>query len=96
MKRLVRLNPQRGGRLRLSGQRNESHCQNNPIAADGNFSLVGFIFFRTIQMNVHGICSRKNIWLFVGASVKKLMPFVATGEFGTDVQFAFAPRLIAA
>jgi hypothetical protein len=47
-------------------------------------------------MNAQGICSRKNIWLFAGVSVKKLIPFVAAGALVTDVQLAFAPRLPAA
>ena len=45
--------------------------------------------------DVHGSCSRKNIGLFVGVSVKMLMPLVATGALVTDVQLASAPRLFA-
>src|SRR6516162_3555942 len=40
----------------------------------------------------YGICNRKNVWLLVGVSDKKLMPFVVMSEPVTGAHDAPEPR----
>ena len=55
-------------------------------------NFVADFSFTGIWLCLYGNCNRKKFWLFVGANVKKLTPFVVTGVLVTGTQAAFSPR----